>query len=144
MQPVTLARRLAATFYDLLLCIAVCWFAGMAAVMISAGGDKTDGFAIEPGTLWYQLYMLAIVWVFYVFFWARHGQTLGMKTWKFKVVTTEGTQPNILQASMRFFATFISLVPLGMGFWWALLEPDYRCWHDRLSGTKLIRVDAKK
>lgn len=148
MQPVKLPRRLAAIFYDALLCLAVLFTAAIVTVFIAIVLNAITGQTvdqnqniIDPGALWYQAIMVALVFFFYVGFWSKGGRTLGMKSWKFKVVDLQGQPIGFGQASLRFFATFVSLAPLGLGFWWGFIEPDGRCWHDRLSNTLLIRTD---
>jgi hypothetical protein len=39
----------------------------------------------------------------------------------------------------RFLLSLLSAAALGMGFLWSLLDRQQRCWHDRLSGTRLFR-----
>jgi len=34
----------------------------------------------------------------------------------------------------------LSLLAAGLGFWWAWIDPDRLTWHDRASGTRLLRV----
>jgi uncharacterized RDD family membrane protein YckC len=40
----------------------------------------------------------------------------------------------------RYLIGNVSLLLGGLGFWWALLDRDKRTWHDRASGTRLVRV----
>jgi uncharacterized RDD family membrane protein YckC len=51
--------------------------------------------------------------------------------------TVDGKKPDIARASLRFFAAVLSLIPLGLGFWWQVWDKDGLTWHDRLSGTRL-------
>jgi hypothetical protein len=41
---------------------------------------------------------------------------------------------------LRFAASWVALLPAGAGYWWVLFDSDRCCWHDRLSGTRVIRV----
>lgn len=81
---------------------------------------------------------LGMVSAFYLFFWWRRGQTLGMVSWRIRVTNQAGGSISLAQAITRFIAVLISLLPFGLGFWWALLEPDGKTWHDRISGTLLV------
>ena len=67
---------------------------------------------------------LGMVAAFYLFFWWRRGQTLGMVSWRIRVANQTGGPITIAQAITRFLAVFVSIAPFGLGFWWALLEPD--------------------
>ncbi|WP_133130874.1 RDD family protein [Legionella yabuuchiae] len=46
------------------------------------------GHAIEPGTLWYQITLLAIFYGYYFFSYRYGGQTIGLKVWKIKLIST--------------------------------------------------------
>ncbi len=71
--------------------------------------------------------------------WVMVGKTLGMRTWKVELVTSEGQRVGWRAAIVRYLSAFLSLAPLGLGFWLCLLREDRACWHDRISGTRLRR-----
>ncbi len=48
-----------------------------------------------------QVYLLLVTASYFIWFWMR-GQTLAMKTWRIRVVNTEGTAINFQQALTRF------------------------------------------
>ena len=81
--------------------------------------------------------MLAIPWLFYAGYWSYSGRTLGMQSWGLQLETKEGGKPGFLRASGRFLAGIISLLPIGLGFFWQALDRDGLSWHDRLSGTRV-------
>jgi uncharacterized RDD family membrane protein YckC len=93
---------------------------------------------VEPSNIDYQLSMLAVVYAFFVFFWTRGGQTLGMRSWRIRLETYEGNTPSFAAASLRFFMAIVSLLPLGLGFLWQLWDVDKLAWHDRVSRTRLV------
>nr|WP_242463990.1 RDD family protein [Halorhodospira halophila] len=130
------ALRIGAILYDLLLVVSIV-FIGSAVFLPVSGGE-----APAPGT-WtsvaYQLYLLALVYLFFVLFWTRGGRTLGMLAWRLRVVNAGGTPPTLGQASVRFAAAGLSWALLGLGFVWALFDAEHRALHDRLAGTWLIR-----
>ena len=41
---------------------------------------------------------------------------------------------------LRYAVGLLSLLAGGLGFWWAWIDRDGRAWHDRASGTRLVRV----
>ena len=43
---------------------------------------------------------------------------------------------------LRYFGYYLSLLPLGLGFLWILLDPKKRGWHDLLAGTVVIEKPA--
>lgn len=72
--------------------------------------------------------------------WRRGGQTLGMRPWRLKVVDAAGAAPSWRGLALRFAVGSVSLLPAGLGFWWAWFDRDRLTWHDRASGTRMIRL----
>jgi uncharacterized RDD family membrane protein YckC len=132
MQNASLLRRLGAMLYDGLLVLAVLFMATLPFVAVR-GGEP-----VEPDdNLVYQLTMLGVVYAFFVFFWTRGGQTLGMRSWRMRLETLDGRTPSFTTASLRFVMAIVSLLPLGLGFLWQLWDKDGLTWHDRASATRL-------
>ena len=76
--------------------------------------------------------------------WRRGGQTLGMRPWRLKVVATDGGAPSWRALCVRYaVATFSSLLA-GLGFWWAWVDRERLTWHDRASGTRMVRLPKNK
>jgi len=131
-----LLRRLAAMFYDTLLLIALLFAASLPLAMLNGG-------AIPGGTSGYQLYLLAIIFVYLGWHWTHGGQTLGMKSWRLQAVTLSGQTLTWEQALLRFVVAMLSTVALGLGYLWLLIDGERLTWHDRLSGTKLVNVQRE-
>ena len=129
-----LPRRMMAILYDGLLLMALL-FLGTLPFIAVRGGEPVD-----PGNLTYRLTLLAIAWLFFAGFWSFAGRTLGMQSWGLRVVDDDNRRPGLLRASTRFVAAIVSWLPLGLGFWWQVLDKDDLTWHDRISGTRLVRV----
>lgn len=126
-----LGRRFGTILYDSFLVLAL-MFLGTLPFIATRGGDP-----VESGNPLYQLVLLAIAYAFFVGFWSFYGRTLGLQSWRLRIETMDGRKPGLGQASLRFFAAILSWLPLGLGFWWQLLDRDKLAWHDRLSGTRL-------
>lgn len=133
--PPGLARRLAAIVYDALL-LAGLWLIFTTATWVARGGRE-----VAPGTLWFQLALVAVAGAFFGGFWTHGGQTVGMLAWKIRVERRAGGPLGWHDAAARFAAALVSWLPLGLGFWWALVDRDGLTWHDRLSGTRLVRIE---
>lgn len=131
--PPGLVRRLAAAFYDLLLVAAWLWTASLPFVWL-AGGVPTPG----PVRLAFQLYLAAAMFLFYGWFWVHGGQTLGMRAWRLRLVRRDGGPVTWQLAAARFLLAGLSMLCLGLGFGWALLDGERRTWHDIFSGTRLV------
>jgi uncharacterized RDD family membrane protein YckC len=135
--PAPLLRRLAALAYDALLLLALL-FAFTLLVILVRGGRE-----IDPGTFWFEGSIVVIALVFCAGFWTRGGQTLGMRAWRIRVVAVDGGPVTWPRAAARFFAGWLAALPAGLGYWWAWIDRERRCWHDRLSGTRVIRVPPR-
>jgi uncharacterized RDD family membrane protein YckC len=103
-------------------------------VVILARGGR----AIAAGTLWYEATLVAVAFAFCALSWTRGGQTVGMKAWRIRLVAPGANSVDWPRAALRFFASWLSLLPAGAGYWWALIDRERCCWHDRLSGTRVI------
>jgi uncharacterized RDD family membrane protein YckC len=135
-EPASLARRLAAFGYDLLLVAALefCFTLAVLAVRL--------GEPVPPGTVWFPLALLAVAAAFFCGFWARGGQTVGMRAWRIRVVREDGSNLGWRVALARFGAALLGLLPLGLGLWWSLGDEARRAWHDRWTRTRVVRTDA--
>jgi len=74
--------------------------------------------------------------------WRRGGQTLGMRPWRLRVVAADGGVPSWGALWMRFAMGSVSLLVVGLGFWWAWCDPQRLTWHDRVSRTRILRTPA--
>ncbi len=93
--------------------------------------------------LWVQLLLLIEAYAFFVFFWTRRRQTLGMLAWRLRV--TDGNAPiGLRQAHLRMAGGILSLACLGFGHIWMLFDRHGRTWPDILSASSIERADAKR
>lgn len=145
--PVHLIKRLAAIIYDLILLISLLLIIGgiistLAINYFNHGQAITDS---HPAYTFYQIILLSSFFVtsflFFGWFWTHGGQTLGMRTWRIQLITESGISINWKIALVRFLAGLISILLFGLGFLWALGEPEKRTWHDILSDTRLIKLN---
>ena len=132
----SLVRRLLAIFYDLLLLLGVLFAVSACAVAFNKGEAVS-----HPA---YYLVLIATAFVFFGGFWTHGGQTLGMRTWKIKIITDNGNKVTWKHAAIRFCAATLALIPAGIGFLWMLIDSERLAWHDRLSATRLISLKAPK
>jgi uncharacterized RDD family membrane protein YckC len=138
-QPCSLLRRVGAMLYDTLLIIAVLFIVTIPFIALR-GGEPVESGSNFP----YQITLGVVVFVFFVGFWSRSGRTLGMQSGGVRAETESGQIPSVGQASIRFFASILSWLPLGLGFLWQLWDKEKLTWHDRLSGTRLMHYPKKK
>ncbi len=116
--------------YDGLLLVAL-WMIAAAVIIIPAGQ------VVEPGSIWFQTYLMVIAWIYLAICWRRGGQTLGMKAWRIRLV---GNQHPVswMTTLVRFIVAIASLFCFGLGLLWALLHPRKATWHDLASKTFLV------
>lgn len=133
-----LLRRLAAIFYDAILLLAIIMICFIPVPLLP------DPFrAALAGKLLLQGYILLILFLFFGWFWTHRGQTLGMRAWRLKVVSHDGTAVSWLSAARRFFLALISFAAFGLGYLICLFHSENMTFHDLFSGTKIVIVEKK-
>lgn len=128
------------------------------------------GGADSPLRHVFQFYMFGAIGLYFTLCWTRSGQTLPMKTWKFRLVAADGTRVSAPRAWARFalcwlgplagvamyksvveFANFgttqfsvaafwVALPFLLVNWLWALIDRDGQFLHDRLARTRLVTL----
>lgn len=132
---VGLARRLAAMVYDALIVFALVFIAAF--VVLQIFGEPLDNI----GKAVLQVAAVLVAYGYFAGFWTHGGQTIGMRAWRIRVVGVDPIRVTWAKATVRFFAAVLSWLPAGLGFWWILIDPQRRAWHDRWSRTQLDRSD---
>lgn len=128
-------RRLGAMFYDSLLLLALML---VSTSLITLPLGMPTGY----GLVLFQFFIFEIIpAVFFCGFWGLGGQTLGMRAWKLRVVGDDGANLTWGDALLRHLAALLSCLSCGFGFLWILVDPQRLAWHDRLSKTRVIKVD---
>lgn len=132
--PAAVWRRFAAFCYDLLLLAAlvVCFTLVVLAARVGA--------AVPPGSWWFPASLLAIAMAYFCGFWVHGGQTVGMRAWQLRVVRHDGRALTWARAAARFGLGIVSALPAGLGLWWSVFDRDKRAWHDRWTGTRVVRA----
>lgn len=131
--PCGLFRRLLIMTYDLLPAIGVVFLAAVVALPVTGDGVRL-GVDVP-----YTLYILGAWFLYLGVCWTWSGQTLGMRAWQVEIVDAQGRRPGWKASLVRFGASLLSLIPLGLGFWVSAFRADRTAWHDRVSGTRLRR-----
>jgi uncharacterized RDD family membrane protein YckC len=136
-------RRLLALFYDLWPVLAL-WMLLSALFNLGyylAGHSERDILKTASALgilLWLCCWLAAGAYA--VASWSRGGQTLGMRPWRLRVVGADGIAPTKRQLVTRYLVGNLSLLLGGLGFWSAWFDRDRLAWHDRASGTRVVRV----
>jgi uncharacterized RDD family membrane protein YckC len=133
-----LPRRLAAMLYDALLVFGLLLLASMVVTLpvgMLAGEAASQALAEK---LLFRIWLALVPPAFFLLFWLKGGQTLGMRSWRLRVVRDDGSPLQWHDALKRLLCASLSWLPLGLGYLWILVDRDGLAWHDRLSGTRLI------
>jgi uncharacterized RDD family membrane protein YckC len=71
--------------------------------------------------------------------WLRVRGTPGKMALKSQVVDAEtGGTITLRQAVIRYFGYFLSLIPLGLGYFWVAFDARKQSWHDKLARTVVV------
>jgi uncharacterized RDD family membrane protein YckC len=128
-----LRLRLVSLTYESLLLFAVLFVCSY--LFIGLARDAQSGL---PRAI-FQIYLLSVCGVYFVFCWTRTGQTLPMKTWRMRVVTQDGRALSVGRAFLRYLFAIPGMLS-GISLLWAPFDRERQFLHDRLAGTRIVRV----
>ncbi|WP_242007548.1 RDD family protein [Luteimonas cucumeris] len=134
--------RLLALLYDLWPAVALWMLAGTAFTLAYtiAGHDPRQNIAPFSAL---QLLLWLVCWLltgaYAVWSWRRGGQTLGMRPWRLRVTAGDGGRAGLRALCLRYAIGTLSVLLGGLGFWWAWVDRGRLTWHDRISGTRMVR-----
>lgn len=73
------------------------------------------------------------------------GQTLGKRALGIRVVaSTTGGPIGYGAATGRYFGRILSAIPLLVGYFWMLWDPEKQTWHDKLAGSYVVTATARR
>lgn len=97
-----------------------------------------DGGGRRGGRDW----MFALVWFVYnLVFLQKLGTTPGKRLLKLKVVSVDGRPLDNRQRLTRASVSLLSGYAAGLGYLWALWEPQRRGWHDLMADTRVVAAE---
>jgi len=75
-----------------------------------------------------------------ILFWSYRSATPGKMICSLEIVdAATGGKPSTGQFIGRYFAYFVSTIPLCIGFLWIAFDRRKQSWHDKLTGTLVVR-----
>ncbi len=115
-------RRFGSWVYDLLLIVAIFMLSGYVCVALFTALDYFELIAIARsgfGIDWantHLAYKIAfnswcLTWVccFFLYFWSRKGQTLGMRAWRLRIQNRDGSLISVPTGMKRFLPSLLGL-----------------------------------
>lgn len=138
-------RRVAALVYDSLILLALSFAYGaitLAIFQFTEGRVDSSYKPVLDGWL-FQAGWFSVLSGFYIYFWRKAGQTVGMRTWRLKLVDHCGQPPSFQQCLLRCFVAPLCIFGFGIGYLWALANKRQDCLQDTLTRTRTI-LTAKK
>jgi uncharacterized RDD family membrane protein YckC len=152
----SLKRRLASMLYETILLFGVLF---IAVWLFSTLMQQRHALYLRHAL---QYWLFFIVGMYFVWFWSHSGQTLAMKTWRIRLVTTNGQTVTCQRAIIRYILAWLWFLP-GLALAWALgahawmlilipvanviiwavtiyIDPEQQFLHDRIAGTRLVKV----
>ena len=164
-EPATpsLARRMASFVYEGLLLFGIGLIPGAIGALFVAMTGHQHPLQSDAAL---RVITLALYAIYFTWFWSARGQTLPMRTWHLKLMTTDGRRLSQARALARFVASCAWFAPAavlaavnGWSRWQgigaalvgvvgyallALLHPRRQFWHDAVCGTQIIGTVPKR
>jgi len=128
-----LSRRFAALLYDGFLILAIWMISSLLLVALVTDGAVLQGLA-------FQLFLYLELGAFYVYFWCKRGQTLGMQAWRIHLITEQGDAVSVKTACRRYVFATLSVCSLGIGFLWSLVNSNGLTLHDLTTDTRVVHL----
>jgi uncharacterized RDD family membrane protein YckC len=87
--------------------------------------------------IWVGVALLASP-IYFITLFTTTGQTIGKYVMGIRVVRLDGRAMTFKTGAVRWLGYFVSAIPLGLGFFWVIVDNRQQGFHDRLAGTSVI------
>lgn len=127
--------RVWASLIDTVLVLLICW-----PVLTAIYGTAywTDTALIKGPVDFLISWVFPVVAV--IIFWIARQATPGKMAISARIVDADtGEKPSTGQLIGRYFAYYLSLLPLFLGFIWVAFDRRKQGWHDKLANTVVVR-----
>lgn len=162
----SLSRRLVALVYEALLLVALILVVGFLTVPLAGpapGVARGPAIPATPGRVLSACLVFVAAGSYFAWSWSGGRRTLPMKTWGLRLERRDGSRVETQTALTRYFAgwigpaaalaAYVALTPAGLGahgawlvalnYLWAAVDPDRQFLHDRIAGTRIVRVPQR-
>ena len=133
-KKVSLLRIVAATVYDSLLMLGVWFLVGSLALGIKFvfTGEVSSLHPVTGMSL-----VILSTWLYFAMFWIYGGKTLGMSSWKLRIVSQDGNRITLIQTIIRFLTNIITISFAGIPLFFRRINKNNRSLSDLLSKTSI-------
>jgi uncharacterized RDD family membrane protein YckC len=145
-------RRFGSWIYDLLIIIAIFMLSGYVCVALFVALDAMglisiarSGFGIDWNEthvaykVAFNFWCVAWVCLFFIYFWSKKGQTLGMRAWRLRVQNRDGSLLSKTTAIKRILPTL-----LGLGTLWVIIDRKNKLsLQDRITNTEVVLLSLE-
>lgn len=101
----------------------------------ATSGEYLMHFALE------NLVSFVIMGLVVIYLWLVSSSTPGKWLLRMRIVDERTyRKPTTRQFVVRYLGYIASLLPLGLGFFWAGWDKNKQAWHDKIAGTLVIKV----
>ena len=134
-RKVSLLRIVAATIYDSLLMLGVWFLVGSLALGIKFvfTGEISSLNPIAGMSL-----VILSTWLYFALFWIYGGKTLGMSSWKLRIISQNGNQITVIQTIIRFLSNILTVLFAGIPLFFRQINKNNESLSDLLSKTSII------
>ena len=134
-KKVSLLRIVAATVYDSLLMLGVWFLVGSLALGIKFvfTGEVSSLHPVTGMSI-----VILSTWLYFALFWIYGGKTLGMSSWKLRIISQDGNRITLIQTIIRILTNIITISLAGIPLFFRRINKNNRSLSDLLSKTSII------
>ncbi|MFK8020886.1 MAG: RDD family protein [Pseudomonadales bacterium] len=128
--------RTAASLLDTIFLALLVYPLAAAAGLTSSINGELGGALVTFGVVLNYILPAAVI----ILFWVYKSATPGKLLLSLRILDSDtGGQPSTKQFIGRYLAYYVSMIPLMIGFIWVGIDERKQGWHDKLSGTVVVR-----
>ncbi|HEV2249085.1 MAG TPA: RDD family protein [Candidatus Limnocylindria bacterium] len=77
-----------------------------------------------------------------MYFWSSygHGQTVGDRIMKIRVIKTDGSELSLTEAFIRYVGLVLSFLVVFIGVIWVAFDANKQGWHDKIANTYVVKA----
>jgi uncharacterized RDD family membrane protein YckC len=137
MKPAGFFKRIFSLMYDTLAVLGIIFSFTLVLVLINGeiSSENTINSFLQRAIL------ILSGPLFYCYFWLKsEGQTLGMQAWKIRLVSEDGSDLSWSICIKRCVISFLTILPLGVGFAYMFFDKENRSLSDIYTGTRVVDI----